>query len=73
MAKKSQPEPEVFEVVEAEEAPAKVSKATRVSASGRTTVFVDMEPDGSYVITATRDGRTVHNFSDGKEQAGVDG
>ena len=55
------------------EVEAKVSRATRVSASGRTTVFVDMQPDGSYVLTVTRDGRTIHNFSDNAEQAGVDG
>jgi len=69
---KALPEEETFEVMEAEEAP-KPPKATRVSPSGRTRVEVEMDEEGAYTITATRDGRTVHNFSDTYEDPGVDG
>ena len=43
------------------------------SPSGRTSVMVTMEPDGSFAIRATRDGRVIHDFSNGYEQPGVDG
>ena len=38
------------------------------SPSGRTEIFVQLEDDGSYIIRATRDGRTVHDFSMNYEQ-----
>lgn len=42
------------------------------SPSGRTTVNVSMTRDGAFRVTANRDGRRVHDFSDNYEQGGPD-
>lgn len=43
------------------------------SPSGRTTVAVDMNDDGSFLIVADRDGHRIHHFSANYEQPGPDG
>ncbi len=49
------------------------SEASLTSASGRTRVAISVKPDGSWSVSASRDGRTVYDFSMNDEQAGPDG
>ena len=42
------------------------------SPSGRTEVFVHIQKDGAFRITADRDGRRIHDFAADYEQGGVD-
>jgi len=62
--------PEAAPEVAPEELPAETpaaQEATLASPSGRTSVSLTMNPDGSWMVVGMRDGRTNHRFNDNRE------